>query len=245
MNDDLHELAAAYALDAVDDIERAAFERHLRTCARCQEEVASYDDVVLALADSAPAVTPAPSLKSSLMDQIEAEPQIAARHRATVSLEAAPRHEAPTRHQSWLSRSRILVAAAAVALLAVVGVAATQPWEQPTSVASISPAQRVMLAQDAQQRVATIGQARLVVTTSRSEGASAVQTERMPAAPAGHAYQAWFLDQSGAPRSAGLMSGAEPQLLTGKPGSTLAVTVEPAGGSAAPTTTPLVEVSLV
>ena len=37
---DIHALSGAYAVDAVDDIERAEFERHLATCADCREEVA-------------------------------------------------------------------------------------------------------------------------------------------------------------------------------------------------------------
>ena len=39
---DIHALSGAYAVDAVDDIERAEFERHLATCADCREEVAGF-----------------------------------------------------------------------------------------------------------------------------------------------------------------------------------------------------------
>ena len=38
---DVHALSGAYAVDALDDIERAAFERHLAACAECRAEVAS------------------------------------------------------------------------------------------------------------------------------------------------------------------------------------------------------------
>ncbi|MFC6343639.1 zf-HC2 domain-containing protein, partial [Nocardioides hankookensis] len=38
---DIHALVGAYAVDAVDDLERAAFERHLAECADCRDEVAS------------------------------------------------------------------------------------------------------------------------------------------------------------------------------------------------------------
>ncbi|KNX36460.1 anti-sigma factor [Luteipulveratus halotolerans] len=234
MNDDIHEPAAAYALGAVDDIERASFERHLRTCERCRAEVASYDEAVLSLATSAPEVAPPPSLKASVMAALP--PQEPSDRRT------APR-TAPAR--PWLTRTRVLVAAAAVAVLAVIGVGVAQPWQQPTSVAALSPAERVRLSADAQQHTAAVGDARLVVTTSRSAGAATVQTERMPDAPKGHVYQAWFLDAAGTPRSAGIMTGAQPQLLQGTPGASLAVTVEPTGGSAAPTTAPVVRVSLV
>ena len=36
---DIHALVGAYALDAVDDLERVAFERHLQACESCRAEV--------------------------------------------------------------------------------------------------------------------------------------------------------------------------------------------------------------
>ena len=41
MNDDIHGLVGAYAVDAVDDDERVRFEPHLAECAECRAEVAS------------------------------------------------------------------------------------------------------------------------------------------------------------------------------------------------------------
>ncbi|MBU2075761.1 MAG: zf-HC2 domain-containing protein, partial [Actinobacteria bacterium] len=38
---DVHALSGAYAVDALDDIERAQFERHLVECAECRAEVDS------------------------------------------------------------------------------------------------------------------------------------------------------------------------------------------------------------
>jgi anti-sigma factor RsiW len=37
---DIHALGGAYALDAVDDLERVAFDRHLAECETCALEVA-------------------------------------------------------------------------------------------------------------------------------------------------------------------------------------------------------------
>ena len=39
MNADIHGLSGAYAVDALDDVERAEFERHLAQCPECQAEV--------------------------------------------------------------------------------------------------------------------------------------------------------------------------------------------------------------
>ena len=49
-NDQLHDLSAAYALDALDDEERAAFEAHLRDCESCRAEVGSLGNTVESLA---------------------------------------------------------------------------------------------------------------------------------------------------------------------------------------------------
>ena len=46
----LHDLADAYALDALDDSERVRFERHLRGCPACADEVRRHTEVVTALA---------------------------------------------------------------------------------------------------------------------------------------------------------------------------------------------------
>jgi len=43
---DIHALSGAYALDAVDDIERAEFERHLAACPPCQAYLDTYDKTV-------------------------------------------------------------------------------------------------------------------------------------------------------------------------------------------------------
>ena len=57
---EIHDLVAAYALDAVDDDERMAFERHLETCERCRNELAGLRDTAASLAYAAGPVAPAP-----------------------------------------------------------------------------------------------------------------------------------------------------------------------------------------
>ena len=59
MTDDLHHLAAAYALDALDESQRAEFEAHYPTCEICSAEVAEFRDVAATLA-AAEAVEPPP-----------------------------------------------------------------------------------------------------------------------------------------------------------------------------------------
>lgn len=57
--------------------------------------------------------------------------------------------------------------------------------------------------------------------------------------PADRAYQLWRVPAGGTPESVAVVAGPGMVVATVRPTDTLAVTVEPAGGSPAPTTTPL------
>jgi quercetin dioxygenase-like cupin family protein len=69
--DDVVETAALYVLGALPDEERAAFERHLvEGCGACQREVASFEPVVAALGEVAPAVAPPPGVRARLLARL-------------------------------------------------------------------------------------------------------------------------------------------------------------------------------
>jgi len=67
----------------------------------------------------------------------------------------------------------------------------------------------------------------------------------MRSLPSAQTYQLWVIGPDGA-RSAGLLSGASqagPVLASGvQPGDRIGITVEPAGGTSSPTTTPVIAV---
>ncbi|TNM68039.1 anti-sigma factor [Streptomyces sp. NP160] len=81
------------------------------------------------------------------------------------------------------------------------------------------------------------------VVASASLGEAVVVPSGVEPAPRGRTWQLWWVTGEQAPRSAGLLSGATgaPEVLEGAAdGATaVAVTLEPAGGSSAPTTTPV------
>ncbi len=66
-NEDLHELTAAYALDALDADDRKAFESHLRGCERCRSELAELAGTVGALAYAAEGPAPPEELRGRIL----------------------------------------------------------------------------------------------------------------------------------------------------------------------------------
>jgi ferric-dicitrate binding protein FerR (iron transport regulator) len=84
----------AYLLGALNDLERQAFERHLRGCDECQEELERLRPAAEALPGSVKQLEPPPGLKKRLMAEVE------------------PRRRTP-------NRSLLAVAAALVIALAV------------------------------------------------------------------------------------------------------------------------------
>ena len=71
MSDDIHALSGAYAVDAIDDVERARFERHLADCPACQAEVASLRAAAIEMAVLSEAAPP-PSLRAKVLSDIKA-----------------------------------------------------------------------------------------------------------------------------------------------------------------------------
>lgn len=66
----------AYLLGALNDLERQAFERHLRGCAECQEELARLRPAADALPGSVQQFEPPARLKASLMEVVQREARV-------------------------------------------------------------------------------------------------------------------------------------------------------------------------
>ena len=81
---DIHALAGAYALDAVDDLERAAFDRHLRDCSSCATEVGELRETAAWLTHTV-AETPPPRLREAVLAGIASTPQERAKRSAATS----------------------------------------------------------------------------------------------------------------------------------------------------------------
>ncbi|MFC8527632.1 anti-sigma factor domain-containing protein [Nocardia sp. NPDC057227] len=155
----------------------------------------------------------------------------------------------PTRAQR-LGTSTFLpiAAAAALAVLAGLGAAILLQQQESTPPAALR-ADTVLGQPDVRGRAAELpAGGTLTVTSSARLGAATVSFAALPEPPAGHCYQMWLLAADGTPRSVGVMDhaptpGSNVVLRTGADDA-LAVTVEPAHGSALPTGIPLVRIPL-
>jgi anti-sigma-K factor RskA len=69
----IHELSAAYALDALDAAERRDFEEHLTHCGECRDAVADFQETAAALAYDAEMPAPPPALRERILDRARRE----------------------------------------------------------------------------------------------------------------------------------------------------------------------------
>jgi anti-sigma-K factor RskA len=232
MRTDIHALSGAYAVDALDDDERAEFERHLAGCPSCQAEVDDLREAAATLAD-ATAVEPPSDVRSRLLAEIRTVrplPPVVARRADRL---------APVRRR-WVAP---LAAAAAVAVLAGVGGVVWHPWSSSSPQVSAGVAQ-VEHAPDA-RRFTTHGPGGATVTVYRSASLdkAVVVAHGLTEAPDGKVYQLWLQDSGGTMRPAGFLTAGTTSSATLSGAAATAkgagITVEPAGGSPAPTSDPV------
>jgi hypothetical protein len=154
---------------------------------------------------------------------------------------------------SRLGRPRLVaaVAVAAASVAVAVGLGVTQVDTQhqlQSAQASNAAITRVVQAPDARlETMWTSAGGTVTVVFSGQQRAAVVTTAGMAAPPAGRVYQLWVMSPAGA-RSAGLLTqpGQTNQVLASgvRPDDRIGITVEPAGGTSRPTTTPVVAVPL-
>ena len=243
---DLHALAGAYALNALDGAERDRFERHLRGCRACESEVRGFAATATALA-MATAAEPPPGLKQRVL----AAAAVTRQSPPTVAKAAArrrPHTSAPRR--AWLPRLALSAAAAGLVAAAVLGGVTVWTQHQLTTAQAENQAiAAVLAAPDAQIASARTSAGGIAtVVASHSAGSIVFTSAGLQALPPSKVYELWFLGKTARP--AGLLPPARagrtaPVLAAGLAvGDKVGVTVEPAGGSSSPTTTPIVVLTL-
>ena len=71
--DAIHELTAAYALDALDEQDEREYEEHLARCPSCREELASLTEAATGLAYGVESPPPPPALRDRILEQARSE----------------------------------------------------------------------------------------------------------------------------------------------------------------------------
>jgi anti-sigma-K factor RskA len=239
----LHALSGAYVVDALDDAERAAFERHLAQCPDCQQEVASLREATALMTDDA-ALTPPPALRDSVLAGIKNVRPIPP-ETGSPAEEDDPAPVAPVLPMRRPRRRIAALVAVAAAVLAIAGGVVFQPWQDDSSrTTQLSAADQVLAADDVKHVSIDFDDgSKATVFHSPSERRAVLVTDDMAAPPPGKAFELWLQDEKGAMVPAGLMKtpGDNKVLLKGDASEAtgVGITVEPESGSKEPTTEPI------
>jgi anti-sigma factor RsiW len=221
--DTIHELTAAYALDALDEREELEYEAHLARCPRCREELASFTETATSLAYGVESPAPPPDLRDRILERAHAErPNV-------VPLRPAWR--------SWTAAAAAVAACAAIGL-GIWAVTLSRSLDRERSAKEQQAGVLSIVSDPAARRFALTGSHGTLVVSHT--GAGALLVSNLRPAPSGKTYEAWVI-QGKTPKRAGTFGQAKPFRLT-RPvtqGAVVAVTLERHGGVDAPTTKPL------
>jgi anti-sigma-K factor RskA len=264
-HDELRELSGGYALGILDEPDRRAFEAHLSTCASCADEVRDFTSIASALALDVPQIDPPASLRERVLRTATIPASQSAAIEQITARRAIPEGRRPRRETllALLSAAAVVIAFAlgayAVSLQQRIAVLEGQVRAAADRAAQ-SQQQLVQLKAAADQstqvrRILTAGDLRrLDLAGTKAAPAAAgrafwspaeglvVAFANLPATDAGRVYQLWVIPPGGSPIDAGLLD-LQPDgraLALARAGTsqrvgTVAITLEPAGGSPVPT----------
>src|SRR5215211_1640550 len=166
----IHELTAAYALDALDAEEAHEYERHLAGCERCRSELAELSEGAAALAFGVEAPAPPDALRERILDHARSE-------RANV---------VPLRPR-WTRAAKVAtaIAAAAAVVLAISTASLLRSLDSERSARERADRAVAVLSDPDAQRVPLQGGHGVLVTGMRG---SALVIRDLDRAPAGTIY---------------------------------------------------------
>ncbi|MEU5698274.1 anti-sigma factor [Streptomyces aurantiacus] len=252
----LHSLAAPYALDALELREHKRFEKHLKHCDSCAAEVRALREDAVRLAWSTAAPAPA-ALRDRVLLAVRTTPQepAAAQPAPAPSSQAArARAERPPSRARRSAFSPFLIplasttAAAALVVAALFGMQASRTQDQLNEErAQARDIAHVLAAPDARAGTGRDANGQGIGVVASASRHTAVVTSAGLGTPSNErVHQLWLMRPEEKPRSLGLLDGDTPLLATGleTDATSLAVTVEPSGGSPQPTTAPVVQLAL-
>ena len=223
-----HDLPA-YALGALDEAERVAVAAHVETCDQCARDLAQFEDALY---------------EAAAVGAVRAEPPGDLRTRIVLRHRSAGIRRDPdwgARVRAWLARPVPLALPLALAVLLVVsfvavGTARREADSYARALAGVADGRVVTLAP--QKNAPADARGAVVIPSS---GDPYVVLE-LASPPTGKAWEAWVI-KGQRPVAAGLSgSGGLITIVLSAPvgaGDVIAVTLEPAVGSSAPTSEPI------
>jgi anti-sigma-K factor RskA len=268
-HEDYKELLAAYALEALDAEDARALRMHLKECADCSSETIEWEATAALIALNANPLEPSPTTRERILASVRAEtvnkvsrevdqtsqPRVGSSSSKVMPFEGQ-------RRNIWTSLGSFGAIAAAIALVGL-SLSLLMLWRQNRSLqAEVARMQTEKQHADetlehyrAFREMLTSPNARMasLAGTSVAPGAHAMlaydktgkamlMATGLPAAPAGKAYQLWFImDNKKMPgkvfttdaKGNGNLQDEIPAVAIGS--AIFAITLEPAGGAQAPT----------
>jgi anti-sigma-K factor RskA len=248
---ELGNLSGSYALNGLDAADLAEFEAHLQQSQATRDEVTELTDTAVLLGLATRPVQPSAGLKASIMGQLDAHPQLPVASTVAASSAAFELPAGRKAQARWFTRpvTALAAVAAAIALFVGGGVVTTSLAQNSFAQQQADQLAAINSADDAQRAsvdLADGGTATLV--WSNTLLSSALIVDGLAPLPADRTYELWYINDAGA-RPAGTFgvagNGSTWRVLDGtmKAGDTVGVTVEPRGGSDAPTTDPVVVIA--
>jgi anti-sigma-K factor RskA len=254
-HDELRELSGGYALDALSDLDRQAFEAHLSTCADCTREVQELRVVASGLPFAIPQIDPPAALRDRVL-------RAAVAPAVVLPIKARP-GQTPWSLPTWLSVAASIAAVALglytltlrqrINLLEVRLRDANARVEQTEKAATLA-SLRADRAEEMTSVLAAGDVRRIDLAGSKvAPGAAGYafwspsrrvllfSAANLPALSPGRQYQLWVIPKGGKPVSAGMLNFDQRGrviALADSPNAdpgTVAVTEEPAGGVPQPT----------
>ena len=236
MSTDLHTLSGAYAIDALSPAEAEEFEKHLDECPACRDEVRELQSAAARMGASE-ATSPPPGLKARVLAAADQQPQL--RPKVTPIESRRSRRWAPKAAAAVAG----LAAAAILAVAALGGISWPGDRGRDTPPVAGTEVSQVFEAPDAHiENVKTADGHRLAVATSPESGQMAIRTRTLARLKGDQVYQMWA-KHNGRVTSVGVIDDLSAGKVMPIPtyGTTVAITVEPDGGSKRPTNPPIVE----
>ncbi|MEV4899984.1 anti-sigma factor [Citricoccus sp. NPDC055426] len=249
-------LLAAWALDAVDGQERRDLERRLEADPGLRDRADALNGTVARLAASTPAEPPA-GLRDRVLGAVagtevdgtqvdgigqDAQQGSGPERSRPADLDRHRAQRRPDRNRWWVT-----VASAAAAAVVAVGLLVTQPWAEAPGISEgeqVTALEQVLQVDGAQRLESDVAGGGAAEVAMAPNGEAVLAVRDLPDPAEGHDYQLWTIQGEEPPQPAGLLQVQDGRALVRMQqvpaGAAMAVTVEPDGGSEAPTTEPIV-----